>query len=86
MAQTLGNIYKRSTFCSLFDTDTKTILFSASGEDFKYTGDAVSIIYPQPGMLTRRSSRPEDDDNIAVDSARVISRVAPMRVSLVSRN
>lgn len=62
--------------------DTLTIQFSVSGEEFKYTGDAVSIIYPQPGILTRRSSRAEDDDNIAVDSARVTSRVAPMRVSL----
>ena len=61
-----------------------THVFLASCEEFKYSGDAVSIIYPQPDVLTRRFSRANDDDNIAVDSARVTSRINPMRVSYKS--
>ena len=50
-------------------------MFSASSLEFKYSGDAVSIVYPKASILTRRSSNTDHEDKIAVANENPVNRL-----------
>jgi len=47
----------------------------ASSIEFKYSGDAVSIVYPKASILTRRSSNTDHEDKIAVAHENPVNRL-----------